>query len=88
MARLDMDEATDEELAVLQLGPEDFDALWQTGVLQDLNERLDILIDDYEDESVRGSISCGLRTASSRIAWKRSRVRRFSESSEHCSGSR
>ena len=55
MERLDMDEAADAELNTLELDQLDFDELWNSGVFQALNDKLETVIDDYEDESIQGA---------------------------------
>lgn len=52
MERLDFDQCSPEELFEVELNQEQFDQLWNTGVLDRLNEKLGLMIDDYEDESI------------------------------------
>jgi len=57
MKRLDYDEAGDAELRTLELGDAAYDALWQCGIVEKLNDTLGTVIDDYEDESIEGEPS-------------------------------
>ena len=50
---LDTDECPDEKLAELNLSQEELDALWKTGLFQELNTACNVLIDDFEDEKIR-----------------------------------
>lgn len=52
MQRLDFDECKSEELLEVDLGQDEFDALWDSGIFAELNEKIGLLIDDYEEESI------------------------------------
>ncbi|MGI0118330.1 hypothetical protein [Zooshikella sp. RANM57] len=54
MHRLDLDQSLEGDLKELTLSDSEFSVLWSSGVLDDLNEELDLLIDDFEDESITG----------------------------------
>lgn len=52
MNRLDYDICEESDLIEINLDNEDFRVLWETGVLDVLNKKLGIMIDDFEDESI------------------------------------
>ena len=52
MKRLDMDLCIDGDLKELQLDELDYQKLWESGVFDELNNHLGIIIDDYEDEMI------------------------------------
>ena len=52
MKRLDTDSCTDNDLREVSIGEEEYDRLWNSGIFDQLNAKLDILIDDYEDEII------------------------------------
>ena len=53
MERLDYDSNQDGDLCEIALADCDYKVLWETGVLDELNSKLGIMIDDYEDEFIR-----------------------------------
>lgn len=54
MYRVDLDQSLEGDLKELTLCDSEFSVLWSSGVLDDLNEELDLLIGDFEDESITG----------------------------------
>ena len=52
LVRLDYDTNEDGDLCEIALTDYDYTTLWEIGVLEELNEKLGIMIDDYEDESI------------------------------------
>ena len=52
MQRLDTDSCIDGDLIEYKLSEKDFNLLSKKGLFKILNEQLDILIDEYEDESI------------------------------------
>ncbi len=52
MERLDTDTCIDGDLQELELGELDYEKLWKSGIFEELNKNLDIIIDDYEDEKI------------------------------------
>ncbi|MBU2713960.1 hypothetical protein [Zooshikella harenae] len=54
MYRVDLDQSLEGDLKELTLSDSEFSVLWSSGVLDDLNEELDLLIGDFEDESITG----------------------------------
>jgi len=52
MEKLDFDACTPDDLVELRLSENEYNELWQSGVLDTLNQQLGLLIDDYEDESI------------------------------------
>lgn len=54
MDRLEYDECTDGDLVEVLLDEDNYNQLWNTGVFNLLNDKLDKNIDDYEDERIIG----------------------------------
>jgi hypothetical protein len=54
MKKLDCDNNLDGDLDELILDDTDFYKIFSTGIFNDINLALDILIDDYEDEKIIG----------------------------------
>ncbi len=54
MARLDLDQCIMGDLIEFTLNKVDYAALWSTGVIDEINEKLNVSIDDYEDERITG----------------------------------
>lgn len=54
MKRLDFDECASGDLDELILNDEEYHNLWGTGVLNIINSTLNVNIDDYENEEIRG----------------------------------
>jgi len=54
MQRLDMDEAQPGDLAELILTNDQYADLSNSGVIEKINQTLGTLIDEYEDESIKG----------------------------------
>lgn len=52
MERLNFDNAMSDELVEVTLDGNQFNLLWETGLFQELNYELEIMIDDFEDESI------------------------------------
>lgn len=52
--RLDFDESIDGDLFEVTLTDEQFNALFRTGVLSELNKLIEINIDEFEDEKIVG----------------------------------
>lgn len=50
--RLDYDESIDGDLEELDLTEEEFNQFYSSGVIDKLNEELDVIIDDYESEDI------------------------------------
>ncbi|MCE0829017.1 hypothetical protein LVQ78_23835 [Buttiauxella sp. A2-C2_NF] len=55
MKRLDFDECVNGDLIEVLLSEEEYNSLWNTGVINKINSALHINIDDYEDEELLGS---------------------------------
>ena len=55
MERLDTDDCLPGDLLELNLDEIEFEQLYHSGALKEINRRLGTIIDDYEDESVQGS---------------------------------
>lgn len=53
--RLDMDEAREGDLVEEILDDDDFERIFASGWVDDVNAELDALIDDYEWEVIKGS---------------------------------
>lgn len=54
MERLVYDKCSDDDLVEVVLNEHDYKKLWDTGVLDIINEKLNKNIDDYEDEVISG----------------------------------
>lgn len=54
MERLEYDECTEDDLVEVFLDEVDYKKLWDTGVLNLINDKLGKNIDDYEDEGIVG----------------------------------
>ena len=52
MQRLDTDTCFDGDLIEIKLNDHEFKELWNTGVFELLNQKLGVLIDDFEDEVI------------------------------------
>lgn len=52
MKRLEFDACLQDDLVELKLDQGEFDALWKSGFFAELNSKLDIMIDVYEDERI------------------------------------
>lgn len=52
--RLDVDECLPGDLEEINLSDVEFEALFSSGVISEINNNLGKLIDDYEDDSVQG----------------------------------
>ena len=53
-SRLDIDQSVDGDLVEIVLDECDFERLWKSGVFHELNESADVVIDDFESESITG----------------------------------
>jgi hypothetical protein len=56
MERLDTDSCIDGDLVELELPQDSFERLWNSGLFDELNRALSILIDDFEDEKIVGEL--------------------------------
>lgn len=54
MKRLDTDTCIDGDLVELALPQDCFESLWSSGLFDELNRALSIMIDDFEDEKIVG----------------------------------
>jgi hypothetical protein len=54
MDRLDMDSCIDGDLVELNFPQDNFEKLWSSGLFDELNRALSIMIDDFEDEKIVG----------------------------------
>jgi hypothetical protein len=54
MQRLDVDRCIEGDLIDVTLTSSEFDFLWESGIFREINDRLGIFIDDYEDEKLVG----------------------------------
>lgn len=52
MKKLDFDECTSNEITEINLTEIEYGELWKSGVIDKLNQKLNLLIDDYENESI------------------------------------
>jgi len=52
MERLDTNSCIDGDLKELALEGLDYEQLWKSGLFEELNKNLNIIIDDYEDEKI------------------------------------
>ncbi len=52
MKRLDFDSCLEGDLEEISIPEKNLELLWGIGLFNELNECLDLLIDDYEDESI------------------------------------
>ncbi|QBH98318.1 hypothetical protein EKN56_19130 [Limnobaculum zhutongyuii] len=52
MARLDLDACIAGDLIEFYLSEEAYKVLWKTGVIEQINKALNIMIDDFEDEKL------------------------------------
>ena len=50
--RLDLDDNVDGDLHEFKITDEDFNELWRSGLIAALNERLGLMIDEFEDETL------------------------------------
>ncbi|AWH88641.1 hypothetical protein [Limnobaculum parvum] len=55
MSRLNLDTYITGDLIELYLNKEQYQALWKTGVIEQMNKALNIMIDDFEDEKLSGN---------------------------------
>ena len=44
----------------IPLSPNEFDILWDSGIIDDLNNHYDVAIDDYETDAIGGDLSYAL----------------------------
>ena len=51
-SRLDYDSCIEGDLIEITLDNDEFNELWHTGVLEELNQKLGVIIDDCEDEMI------------------------------------
>jgi hypothetical protein len=54
MQRLDVDRCIEGDSIEISLTSSEFDFLWKSGIFREINDRLGIFIDDYEDEELVG----------------------------------
>ena len=52
MEKLNYDECEENELVEFFLDEEQYKELWDSKVLEAINKKIDIIIDDFEDESI------------------------------------
>ncbi len=52
MKKIDLDECESNELTETTFDQKEYSELWASGILDSFNQKLDLLIDDYEDESI------------------------------------
>ncbi|WP_140918936.1 hypothetical protein [Limnobaculum xujianqingii] len=55
MTRLDLDACITGDLIEFYLNDAQYRALWKSGVIEQINKTLNIMIDDFEDEKILGS---------------------------------
>ncbi len=60
MERLDYDSCVDGDLREICLSEQEFKELWGLGILDTFNEKLNIMIDDFEDETIKGPANLSL----------------------------
>ena len=41
--------------------PEEFDRLWDSGIIDELNDHYDVIIDDYEIDAIGGDLSYAMK---------------------------
>lgn len=54
MERLDFDTCHPNDLLEVTFNEVEYAKLWQSGIIKEINDRLDVCIDDYEDEKLIG----------------------------------
>ena len=52
MKRMDFDECNSDELSEINLTEDEYTQLWESGILDTFNRKFNLLIDDYENESI------------------------------------
>ncbi len=53
-------QAPDSCTVAVPISPDEFDCLWDSGIIDDLNEHYRVLIDDYEVDAIGGDLSYAL----------------------------
>ena len=48
---------TDSNTARVSIYPDEFDAFWESGIIDKLNDHYGVIIDDYEEDAIGGDLS-------------------------------